>query len=288
MRDLSSPPAPRDSNPPMSVTVGSKALQRDGLVAFVEDAGRFETRGAWIRMFPLAIAIHLAVLLGSMCLRPSASHAAAAPVELEYIEAPAVENTPPPASDMESEARPDIPRQQAAPQPPPAPDERAQAGKVLTAPDQAQGRGESDEIVSGESDRFAGGTTAASGTATQAVAPPPPPPVPSAAPPPPPTVDTVAATRAYLGRVRQALAREKRYPMSAQRLGIEGTVVVSLSIGPTGAFSGVSVVASSGNDLLDQAALATVSALSGRIPRPVDTGAVTLPLRTSLQFQMPK
>lgn len=292
MRNPPDDPAPRDSEPDMSVTVETVELRHDGLIALVQDVGRSGAHSGWAWMVTVAIAIHFVALWGAGRLFPTALHAGPVPTELETIEAPDVERPPAPAAEPEPPA-PREPQKQPSPpleSPPQDPSARAQAGKVLIAPAQSQTRGQGDAIVSGDHDQFAGGSTSPSGTATQDVAPPTPPVAAarSAAPPPPPPVDTVAATRAYLGRVRQALAREKRYPAVAQRLGIEGTVVVAFSIGSTGAFSRVAVAASSGNDILDQAALAAVSALSGRIPRPAETGEIDLPLRTSLQFELPK
>ncbi|MFW5740808.1 MAG: energy transducer TonB [Myxococcota bacterium] len=105
--------------------------------------------------------------------------------------------------------------------------------------------------------------------------PPPPPP-----PPPEPKVDKVKLTRAFLARVRGALAARKTYPFSAERMGIPGAVSVSFVIEPSGAFSGISVARSSGHGVLDSAALQTVRNLSGQIRRPDAIGDV--PLRTSV------
>jgi protein TonB len=111
----------------------------------------------------------------------------------------------------------------------------------------------------------------------------PPPPVeprPKPAPPPVPKVDRVKLARQFLQRVRNAIAGAKRYPFRAQRMGISGSVAVSLVIQPNCQFSGVRVRRSSGYDVLDQAAVATVRRLSGRLARPAELGG--LPLRTSI------
>ena len=169
----------------------------------------------------------------------------------------------------------------------PDPNVRARASKVIAmAPDAPSPPAVAgDAIVTGDSDRYAGGATVSSGTSEKAVDD-----VPSAIQQPPqtPPVDVVAVTRAYLGRIRELLVREKRYPLAAQRTGIEGTVVVFFLIDAEGRFGQVRIVSSSGSDLLDTAAVGTVSELSGKVERPRDTGDLALPLKTALRFEIPR
>ncbi|WP_321502847.1 TonB family protein [Breoghania sp.] len=68
------------------------------------------------------------------------------------------------------------------------------------------------------------------------------------------------ATSSYLGRVVSRLQRAQRYPRKARRA--EGTVLVRFTIAPGGQVSGLSVLRSSGNSTLDEAALATVRRVS--------------------------
>jgi len=115
------------------------------------------------------------------------------------------------------------------------------------------------------------------------VAAPEPEPAPEVPLPPPPTkpkVDRVKLTRAFLARVRGAMAARKTYPFSAERMGIAGAVSVSFIIQPSGSFSSISIRRSSGHTVLDDAALQTVRSLSGQFPRPEEIGDV--PLRTSV------
>ena len=85
-------------------------------------------------------------------------------------------------------------------------------------------------------------------------APPPPvyvPPVAPAPPAPPPPPRKTQSAQSAKGDLRLLFNGEDDYPESAREAGIEGTVRVSLSIGPTGAVVGCSVVQSSGNSALD-------------------------------------
>lgn len=200
-----------------------------------------------------------------------------------------------PAMEVVLTSQPRALKAPSTPKPPvsaPAPGTRARAGRVVAAePEAPAAAGVTDSIVTGAAETFAGGSTVSSGTSAEPVEAsslPPPSPAPRPLPPPPPKIDTdtVAATRAYLGRIRDALTREKRYPLAAQRVGLEGTVIISFVIDSSGAFRRVTVVSSSGSDLLDQAAVATVNALSRRISRPQQTGMLDLPLKTAIQFKI--
>lgn len=76
-------------------------------------------------------------------------------------------------------------------------------------------------------------------------------------------------------RLRQAVARHKRYPLKSRRRGEQGRVTVRLTLNPGGAISAVTLAASSGHRRLDNAALRAVrqasplAGLDGRLTRPV-------------------
>jgi len=169
---------------------------------------------------------------------------------------------------------------------------KARAGKVIAAAPHAPAAQvrTSSPIVTGEGRTYAGGATTSSGQSDQPVEnvaqalPAPEPPKPKA--PDAPPVDTVAVTKAYLAEIRDLLAREKRYPIAAQRLGVEGTAIVAFVILADGHFDQVRLVASSGNDLLDEAAIEAVRRLSGRVLRPKATGTLPLPLKVALRFEL--
>ncbi|AVW89905.1 energy transducer TonB family protein [Celeribacter baekdonensis] len=71
---------------------------------------------------------------------------------------------------------------------------------------------------------------------------------------------------AWGGGIRAAIERKKRYPSAAR--GAKGKVVLQISVARTGALRSVSVARSSGNALLDQAALAAVQSIGQFKPAP--------------------
>jgi protein TonB len=142
-----------------------------------------------------------------------------------------------------------------------------------------------ESIVTGDADSYAGGITTSSGESNKAVETMPPVEKPLL-PKPAPKVDTVAITRAYLREIRDELSRAKRYPVSAQRLGLQGVVIVAFVIDDAGSFTAITVKRSSGSDLLDRAAVETVKELSRKISRPKETGKLSLPLETALRFEI--
>jgi protein TonB len=72
----------------------------------------------------------------------------------------------------------------------------------------------------------------------------------------------------YLERVWRALERSKFYPRRARRRGLHGQVQVRFRVLRDGSFDDLEVIASSGSRLLDQAALQTVTKVSGAFPFP--------------------
>jgi protein TonB len=216
----------------------------------------------WI--FKGAVAFSVAAHVGLLALRAAGSSLGGERV----VEIPVV---------LETEVEP------SPPEPPPEPPKRKPRPRNLAR--------HIDRVVEGEGPRAAELTEAEVGqyAETQEVEaeaiPPPqqqpsPQPLPKRAPPPAPKVDRVKVARQFLQSVRNAIAGAKRYPFRAQRMGISGSVAVSLVIQPDSQFSSVRVRRSSGHDVLDQAALATVCGLSGRLARPVELGDI--PLRTSI------
>lgn len=89
------------------------------------------------------------------------------------------------------------------------------------------------------------------------VAPPPPPPEPPKATGPTQS-EINAARNAYRNQVQSELKRNQRYPKIAQQRSIQGDVGLEISIDTDGNVTNVTVVESSGNDSLDNAALDAV------------------------------
>jgi protein TonB len=123
------------------------------------------------------------------------------------------------------------------------------------------------------------------------VAPEPEPPPPPHPPPPPrpepvPKVDKVALARTYLAKLRSELMANKKYPLSAQRMGVTGAVTVSFVVCPDSSFSKIAIRRSSGHDVLDNAAITTVIKLSGKLRRPDELGPADLKTSVVLRYEM--
>jgi len=98
-----------------------------------------------------------------------------------------------------------------------------------------------------------------------------------------------AITRSRLleltGRLHRAIERQKHYPLSARRLGREGTTSVAFRMNPSGAIDSLEVAASSGEPSLDRAALRAVRGIS-----PFDEAGAyldeTAPFRVDIAFRL--
>ena len=89
----------------------------------------------------------------------------------------------------------------------------------------------------------------------------------------------------YLTSLRQRIQESLRYPASARRRGISGTVNVEILINPNGTVSDVTLLDSSTHEVLDTAALDTIRSLP-RMPLPSDVPARPLRIRIPVVFQM--
>jgi protein TonB len=83
----------------------------------------------------------------------------------------------------------------------------------------------------------------------------------------------------YLARLRERLQGSLRYPSTARRRGLEGTVALEIVIRPDGTLGGVAVADSSAHALLDDAAL---EAVRGLAPEPFPPGVAPRVLRVRL------
>ncbi|MEW6681797.1 MAG: energy transducer TonB [Nitrospirota bacterium] len=107
--------------------------------------------------------------------------------------------------------------------------------------------------------------------------------VPSDAPSPPvfhpdaPAAQAVARAQ-YRPLVLAILERAKRYPLSAQRRGLEGTVEIGFLIGADGEVSDPRVLVSSSYHALDQATLDMVHRI-GSLPAPPERTPLRFPVR---------
>jgi protein TonB len=74
---------------------------------------------------------------------------------------------------------------------------------------------------------------------------------------------------AYARKLQQVVGRQRRYPASAARFGLEGTARVHLSILKDGSLAGApKLVRSSGHEVLDAEALRMVEAAAPFTPLP--------------------
>ncbi len=110
-------------------------------------------------------------------------------------------------------------------------------------------------------------------------------------PPPPPKakpkkVDKVKLARVYLGKLRSELMGRKKYPLAAQRMGVTGSVTVSFVVNSDSSFSNIVVKRSSGHQVLDGAAVATVTKLSGELQRPRELGKNILKTSVVLRYEL--
>lgn len=76
------------------------------------------------------------------------------------------------------------------------------------------------------------------------------------------------AEQQYKARLQRLIAQQKTYPARARRQHKEGTVIVSFTISPNGTINQISIKQSSGNNILDNAALKTIRRTSGRLAFP--------------------
>ena len=89
----------------------------------------------------------------------------------------------------------------------------------------------------------------------------------------------------YLTALRQRIQESVRYPSSARRRGLAGTVSVEILILANGTIGDVTLLESSTHQALDDAALETIRALP-RMPLPPGLPARALRVRVPVVFQM--
>jgi protein TonB len=90
---------------------------------------------------------------------------------------------------------------------------------------------------------------------------------------------------AYLARLRQRVQESLRYPATARRRGLTGTVQLEIAIAADGAIAAVSVIASSSHEALDRAAVEAARSLP-RAPFPADVRPRLLTVRLPVVFEL--
>ncbi len=89
----------------------------------------------------------------------------------------------------------------------------------------------------------------------------------------------------YLMALRQRIQHSVRYPPSARRRGLSGTVSLEILILPNGVVGDVQLLESSTHQVLDDAALDTIRSLP-RVPLPPELPARALRVRVPVVFQI--
>ena len=93
-----------------------------------------------------------------------------------------------------------------------------------------------------------------------------------------------AAVSNYPGRVARQLNGALRYPSRAKAARLTGEATVSFAVDRSGRASAISIVASSGFDVLDEAAMAAVRRASPFPPIPSAAGRGRWPFTVTLAF----
>jgi len=93
-----------------------------------------------------------------------------------------------------------------------------------------------------------------------------------------------AAESNYKGKVRSKVQRHFRYPKSADRAGVSGTVTVSFTISASGGVSSARIVKGSGSPVLDEAALNAVRKAEPFPKIPEGANRSSWPFTLPLQF----
>lgn len=161
------------------------------------------------------------------------------------------------------------------PAPSPAPPERARAPRATTAPTAPPPVPPAPQALPPQAALPAAETAP---PAPQPQAPPPttePPVARQAAATPAPMSNSAAAKEArqsWGGQIRGEIDRQKRFPAAARSAGLQGKVRLALTVRGDGALLAVQLAASSGQPLLDEAALSAARAAAPFPPAPAKMG----------------
>lgn len=90
----------------------------------------------------------------------------------------------------------------------------------------------------------------------------------------------------YLRQVRGLLERQKKYPRMAQRLNMQGVVLLQFTIAADGCIQATRLCRTSGHDLLDEAAQETVRRVGRFPPLPSGLGRQKLAVQIPLAFRL--
>lgn len=103
-----------------------------------------------------------------------------------------------------------------------------------------------------------------------------------------PKADTKKIVADYNKKVNEEIAKNKVYPLLAQRHGIEGAVKISFVIDTDGFFKEIRITRSSGEEILDKAALDCVEKSSGKIKKPDEIKKTKIKRNIVIRFELNK
>ncbi|MCK5932301.1 MAG: TonB family protein [Fulvimarina manganoxydans] len=98
--------------------------------------------------------------------------------------------------------------------------------------------------------------------------------------------NATAARSNYSGQILSRIRRAQRYPASARRQRAEGTASVAFTVTGRGGASGIRLVRSSGNALIDRAAVDTIRRASPFPPIPREAGRSSMSFTVPIRFQL--
>lgn len=90
----------------------------------------------------------------------------------------------------------------------------------------------------------------------------------------------------YAGLIQTIIARNRIYPQEAQAARLEGSVVVHFLLTPKGKIKNLSIVQSSGHDILDLAAKETIRRSSPFPPVPAAFGTGGIDMRLNMNYKL--
>jgi TonB family protein len=94
--------------------------------------------------------------------------------------------------------------------------------------------------------------------------------------------ETAEYIEANLAKIREAIAKYKRYPPLAIKMGCEGVCSVSFKLTPSGNITEIKIIKSSGFAALDKSSLQTVENAASEMPRPYKIVTITIPIEYKL------
>jgi len=99
-------------------------------------------------------------------------------------------------------------------------------------------------------------------------------------------VDTKKLLSEYTKKVNEEIAKNKIYPSFAQRYNLEGVVKISFFIDTDGTFKEITVTKSSGQKILDEAAVESVQKSSGKIKKPTEISHLKIKRNIIIRYEL--